>query len=183
VVPDNLHDFFVASAGVAGALVGLLFVAISIATERLTAVRTETQVHRLRALAALTSFVNALVVSLIALLPGQNLGSAVFVVAVVGLALVAVALRALLRRHRLRGRQLRESVFLLGLLVVFGLQLALAVLVMNRPDDERLVGTIAVLVVVCFMVGIGRSWELVGAPSVSALVHPGPGDADDASAA
>jgi hypothetical protein len=179
VVPDNLHDFFVASAGVAGALVGLLFVAISIATERLTAVRAETQIHRVRALAALSAFVNALVVSLVALLPGQNLGPAVFVVAVVGLALVVASLRSLLRRHQLRGRQLRESMFLLGLLALFGFQLVLGILVLNRPADDRLVGTVAALVLICFMAGIGRSWELVGAPSVGALMHPGDDDAVD----
>jgi hypothetical protein len=173
VVPDNLHDFFVASAGVAGALVGLLFVAISIATERLTAARAETQLHRVRALAALCAFVNALVVSLVALLPGQNLGPAVVVVSAVGLALVVASLRSLLRLHQLRGRHARESLFLLGLLVLFGFQLAVGVLVVNRPDDEDVVGTVAVLVLICFMVGIGRSWELVGAPSVRALVRPG----------
>jgi hypothetical protein len=102
VTPAGFHDFFAASAGVAGALIGLLFVAISVAHERLTAPGAA-QAHRVRAAAALTAFVNALAVSLFALVPGTLIGGTALSVA---------------------------------------------------------------LVIVCFLIGISRSWELIGGPSI-----------------
>jgi hypothetical protein len=175
VTPADLHSFFAASASVAGALVGLLFVAISVAQERLTA-EDAAQAHRVRASAALTAFLNALTVSLFALLPG-DVGGAALVVGILGLLFIVASLLSLLRVRRTQPGELRDAAFLVGLAAVFAVQLIYGLLVWLHPHEPGDVDNLAILVTVCFFIGIGRSWELIGGPSirlhgeVRAIVH------------
>jgi hypothetical protein len=165
MTPDQYHEFFVASAGVAGALTGLLFVAISVAPERLLAEDAQ-QSHRVRALAALTSFTNALSISLFGLVPGVGMGGTATVVATVGLLFVAGSLLSLRREQLTRPGSFGDAAFLAGLVVVFALQLYYGIRLLVSEGDHGALDGISVLVIVCFLIGIARSWELIGGPSI-----------------
>jgi hypothetical protein len=160
------REFFLGSAGVAGALIGLLFVALSVAPERVLG-PDASEVHAVRAAATLTAFTNALTVSLFALVPGVNIGGATTAVALVGLLFVAGSLLRVLPVWRDGQIQLREMSFLVGLLVVFAIELAAGIGLLERSHDPSDLQTVCILVVVCFLIGIARAWELVGGPSVS----------------
>jgi hypothetical protein len=165
VVPADIHDFFAASAGVAGALIGLLFVAISVSGERLARAEASSQIPRLRAYGALVSFTNALTVSLFALLPDESIGTVSLVVAILGLLFIAASLLSLIRLRQVRATT-RDALFLVVLAVLFVWQLISAINVMGDPGDSNAVENIAIVVIACFLIGIFRAWELIGGPSI-----------------
>lgn len=185
MVPESIHDFFAASASVAGALIGLLFVAISVSSGRLAQDKTGAQLHRIRAVAALTAFTNALAVSLLSLIPGHKIGPTALVVAVLGLLFVITSVLSLVRLRQVHWGTVRDALFLLGLAVAFVVQLIQGYDIIVQPDNPGAVNTVAIVIVVCFLGGISRAWELIGGPSmtftkeVTGLVrshHPGTDD-------
>jgi hypothetical protein len=165
VVPESIHDFFLASAGVAGALIGLLFVAISVSSERLSRDEAGAPVHRVRASAALTAFTNAVAVSLFALVPGRKIGETAVIVGAFGLAFVAASLLSLIRLRQVQWGTARDALFLVGLAATFVVQVVDGADVIAHPGDSGSVNTIAILVICCFLIGIARAWELIGGPS------------------
>jgi hypothetical protein len=166
VVSPSIHDFFLASGGVAGALIGLLFVAISVSSERLAGATAGAPLHRIRAAAALTAFTNALAVSLFALIPGHKIGPASLVAAIGGLIFVIASLLSLIRLRQVHWGTVRDALFLLGLMVTFVIQLVEAADVIAKSPNPGAVNTIASLVIVCFLIGIARAWELIGGPTI-----------------
>jgi hypothetical protein len=165
VTPESLRDFFVASAGVAGALIGLLFVAISVAHERLVSDNAE-QSHRVRASAALSSFTNALTISLFALINGVELVWTPVIVGLLGLMFVLASLLSVLRVRDRQPTAPRDTYFLVGLVVTFIVQVAFGIRLVVDSGDTGAARGVAILVVVCFLIGIARSWELIGGPDI-----------------
>ena len=151
------NDFFAAAAAVVGALIGLLFVAISVSQGRLSE-EGGSQAHRIRATAALTAFTNALTVSLFALIPGIHLGWPALITAALGELFVFASLLSLYRLRREQPGGWRESLFLAGTAIVFGIQLVTGIALTGNEES--------VSEVVCALGGIARSWELIGGPEI-----------------
>ncbi|HUA49877.1 MAG TPA: hypothetical protein VMA77_31890 [Solirubrobacteraceae bacterium] len=158
----SLTSFYAAAASVAGALIGLLFVAVTVAQERSTATPV-TAAHQIRGAAALTSFTNALTVSLFELIEGPQIGTPTTAVAACGLLFVLASILSLRREQH----ALRDTLHLAWLTAAFAAQLIASLNLQahpGHPEDQRLV---AILVIAFFLIGIARSWELVGAPTIT----------------
>ena len=159
------QDFFAAAAGVAGTLIGLLFVAVSMARERLAG-QGETEAHRVHGAAALVAFVNALCISLMALIPGDDAGWAAMSVAVIGLMFIAASILALALDGGVRWRDVSHLTYLLVLVALFFVEFDAGLRFVTGGSDTDAVHTLSFVLVVFFLVGISRAWELVGGPSV-----------------
>lgn len=160
------HEFFLAAAGVAGALIGLLFVAISV-TPAAASGKAGHVYQQIRAAAAMSMFLDALMVSLLALIPGgQYLGNGSAALALVGLSSTAPLVITAARTRDLSHttwQSARTMVLFAAVLVVYGLQLASALRMNAASAGTGQLKNQAILVIIMFLMGITRAWEIVGA--------------------
>jgi hypothetical protein len=183
VVPDDYTEFFVATATVAGALIGLLFVAISVRPA--AAARTAHITTRLRAVAALSAFLNTLFLSLLALRPRAGLGQVAIALGAAGLLAMLVLLVLLVAQGRDQPWRLARGVLLvLGQGLLYAIQLADGLQLAATPTDVAEVDNLALIVIILFALGVARAWEFAGADNPSLLgaiarVVGAPGTRDD----
>lgn len=167
MVPVSYHDFFGGCATVAGALIGLLFVAISVSPEKLAGDRSSADLQ-VKAGAAFSALVNTLVIALVALLPGTGFGAAIIALASTGLASTIALIIFLWREHKER-IQPGQVVLLVVLIVLYGLQLANGIKLDGSARDLSAIDNQGVLSIVFFLFAIARAWQLVGARDPSLL--------------
>lgn len=171
MVPDTFDNFFLAMAGAGGALIGLLFVAISIDPERTFGPGVDPGRQRVAG-GAYMALVNGFFISTCALLPHANVGDIALPVGVVGLVSSGALGRDLIR-HQLRHR--RSTTELLGglghaLLIVavnvilYGYEVFLAAQLIRHPHNTPVLFTLAGILLGVYAVGLARAWQLLGAP-------------------
>ena len=161
MVNGTYRDLFVAIAGSAGALTGLLFVALSVAPRPVRTSRRHV-IQQVRAAAALLAFNNALAVSLFGLVPKTNVGYPAAVLGVIGILFAAAAARSVIAAANNRREWLSQVSLLNLLIVIFGTELVCAIYVLVRPASIEPVQLIGEALVTSLIVGIARAWELVG---------------------
>jgi hypothetical protein len=156
---EEYREFFVAGAGAAGALIGLLFVAVSVFPERARQSQTQVLFHN-RASAALLVFTNALVLSLAALVPGTSVGWWAVWMSGTVIVFVAATIRSILgsgdRRSGRRGSL--GVVFALSLIAGFELYAGIRLV----SGDQTAMSTLCYVLIGDLLVGISRAWQLVG---------------------
>jgi hypothetical protein len=152
---NELKDFFGASVGAASALIGLLFVAITLAPEKVFGPSADSQ-KRGQAIGAFIALANVFFVSLAALIPDAT--------ALVVIVVALIAIYQIVRESITMARAFPElrgwHRFGLIALCIYALELALAVRLATKTGHPRgLVYTVLGL----YGYALGTSWSLLGA--------------------
>jgi len=161
MVVGGYRDLFVAIAGSAATLTGLLFVALSV-TPRRGAALGPAVILQVRTSAALLTFNNALAVSLFGLVPATNAGIPAVVLGVIGITFSAAAVRSIRSSGSAARQQLFQLELIALLLAIFGTELVSGIVVIANPRSSGAVQVISYALIASLIVGISRAWELIG---------------------
>jgi hypothetical protein len=162
MVPSADQPFFAASMGAAAALLGLLFVAVSIAPERTVGAGAPVE-RQMVAESVFTALINAFFISMGGTIPGINLGSVALVLSAFALfQTLHVGWKLWPRRFAVRSVIQRMALVLVAL-AISGLQLNDAFQLVRVAPPGHAVGSEINLLFALYAFALGRSWELLGA--------------------
>ncbi len=160
MVPGTLTNFFIASAGAGAALLGLLFVSISISPEEKITANASVE-KRISAYSALISLTNAFIISLVALIPG-TFGIFVLISSVVTFAITLQNGIELLRPHVGQSSLARRLILTLLNLFAYIAEGYYAVRLIIDPHDSGPDYALTTLLLIVYVLSVVRAWELLG---------------------
>jgi hypothetical protein len=178
MVPSVYDAYLAATATAAAALIGLLFVAVSVRDDTIFGPNAMPGGEAL-AILAFTGLVNSFVVSMFGLIPKINIGEPVVIMAVVS---IVAIVRLQPRLHT--GRNL---IVLAITLLAYAAQLGLGVLLLVDSHDSNQLINLSIVIFVTLIVSLQRAWSLlrgkhlarVGGTAVAGALdpphEPGPG--------
>jgi len=162
VVPPEFLNFFMASTGAGAALVGLLFVAVSLAPEQIVTRRAPVE-RQAVAGSAFTALINAFFISLVALIPHFNFGTLIVPFSSLSLLTSLFQAWSLLRPRKSWQSFLRRAFLVCLSLGLYGLELSNAVGLITDPTEVGFVYGLLFVLLGIFVLGLTRAWELLGA--------------------
>ncbi|HEY8323274.1 MAG TPA: hypothetical protein VIG77_02215 [Ktedonobacterales bacterium] len=162
MVPPAFLTFFAASAGAGAALVGLLFVAVSLAPEQIVTRHAPVE-RQAVAGSAFTALVNAFFLSLVALIPRVDFGMFVIPIGAVSLLFSLIPAWALLRVRKGWPSLLRRAALVCASVLLYGLELWNGIGILNNSTQDGYVYALVFVLLGIIFLGLTRAWELLGA--------------------
>jgi hypothetical protein len=154
VVPHSYLEFMITSAGAAAAMIGLLFVAISLRSDMVFGPHASPRVKTL-ASGSFTGLVNAFSLALLAIIPSTNIG-----VGMVVLATVCLYSTGKLHAHAPGKTQYRVLVLTT---LTYAAQFAGGVTLLARPHTSWIVNGLCYVIFASFVISLTRAWQLIQA--------------------
>ena len=161
MVPPEFANFFIASASAGGALVGLLFVAVSIAPEQIVAAQAPVERQAVSG-SAFTALMNAFFISLFALIPNFNIGFIIIPFSFICLLTSLIQAWRLLRRTNNWQSLLRRAVLVIISFTLYGLEMWNGYQLFTYPSQPGNVYGLISCLLGAFAIGLIRAWELLG---------------------
>ena len=162
MVPPEFANFFIASASAGAALVGLLFVAVSLAPEQMVT-RQAPMERQAVAGSAFTALINAFFLSLVALIPRFNFGSVIVPVSSICLVTSLIQAWQLLKLRKGWQSLLRRAFLVLLSIGLYGSELLNGLQLITDPSQVGIVYALLGCLLGAFALGLTRAWELLGA--------------------
>jgi hypothetical protein len=160
MVSEDFLPFFTTLATVGATLFGLIFLVISIRPE---VTQSETSVRRqVQITSSYIALLNPLAISLIALLPHETIGTITIIMSASGLLTIIIMGFFLLRASRREVKKILQMLFLIIGLAMFSFEIFYGIRLAVVPGDSSALHTLAILLVLIYLYGVARAWDLVG---------------------